>query len=274
MFDIKTLSRIIFVMHDKPERVRALHAVRLSFNPRDIAEVFGQVWTNSENLFQVHNELGELIRFVHAENVGHLAMDSQERQRFRHLKEKASVTLYRGGAEHNVSGYSWTTSKDVATFFANRYAMDGKPLIAKTVFSTNDIIAYFRGRDEREVVVDISSDTAKASIELAEIIALPEVAASPMSRLQWGVQAYGVSALGNNDERLKTNVIFARVRGMTLAQLINPLEESIALLSEFGTAFRPKIDELQHEIDLYAREYDLVSDEVVKHLSAGATFPL
>ena len=66
------------------------------------------------------------------------------------------VTAYRGvsgvGKKRHVHGISWTTSQDMACWFAIRFANLGNPSVFKCVFDPKDIYVMHNGRNEDELI--------------------------------------------------------------------------------------------------------------------------
>lgn len=83
-------------------------------------------------------------------------------------KPRGVLTIYRGNLSHGQppAGLSWTLSVDVARWFAQYCATSGRanylgmgleggdPTIWRAKINAEDILGYFIGRKEREVVVD------------------------------------------------------------------------------------------------------------------------
>lgn len=78
-----------------------------------------------------------------------------------------TVTIYRGNlGEDEPDGIAWTLSKKTAQFFGDHHMSprakmilgtwreDGVPTVWSAKVDTKDILAYFHGRGEQEVVVD------------------------------------------------------------------------------------------------------------------------
>lgn len=77
-----------------------------------------------------------------------------------------TVTIYRGNlGEDEPVGIAWTLSRETAKFFASHgmslrgqflglYREDGVPTVWKGKADTKDVLAYFDGRGEKEVVID------------------------------------------------------------------------------------------------------------------------
>ena len=69
------------------------------------------------------------------------------------------MTIFRGYGFHNSHGWSWTISREKAEWFGNRFAKElgGIPRVATGKIKKSDIIAYFDGREEKEIVCDPKS---------------------------------------------------------------------------------------------------------------------
>lgn len=67
-------------------------------------------------------------------------------------EDASKVALYRGGA--NPSGMAWSTSVDVARFFAAREARGGERIVWEARCDSEGALAYLTGRDEYEIVCD------------------------------------------------------------------------------------------------------------------------
>ena len=71
----------------------------------------------------------------------------------------APWTVYRGvagrGTTRRVRGYSWTIDRDLAQWFANRFASDGleNPAVFTTTIEQNIVLFYSNERQEKDFVV-------------------------------------------------------------------------------------------------------------------------
>jgi hypothetical protein len=114
-------------------------------------ELAGFVWTDSENIWQHHQEWREV--FASDRPGREYMMDEDEREIYAALPDR--IKVYRGtnAPDKLGSGLSWTQQRRVATWFANRIDVhqSGKYLIAGEVRKEN-VIAVFDGRSEHEVV--------------------------------------------------------------------------------------------------------------------------
>ena len=71
------------------------------------------------------------------------------------LKSPEVVEVYRGITDYNkkyVKALSWTLSKKTAEWFADRFSSKG--IIYKALIPKEHILAYFNGRNEKEIVLD------------------------------------------------------------------------------------------------------------------------
>lgn len=65
------------------------------------------------------------------------------------------LTIYRGyqRGKHR-SGISWTLSKTVALWFANRWPGEGQPMVVRGIGDKADVLGYTNGRQEEEIIID------------------------------------------------------------------------------------------------------------------------
>lgn len=138
---------------EKHERLRALLLLARHFDTPHYWKAVGNVWTHNESLFQDLDLLDELWSGAghHDASMRHLAMSRDDRERFRTLPE--TLTVWRGCYRKNLAGWSWTLDRDQALFFSTRYVPDGRPLIAEAEVSRQDVLAFFGGGGEEEVVI-------------------------------------------------------------------------------------------------------------------------
>jgi hypothetical protein len=77
-------------------------------------------------------------------------MDEQELETLKSLDNE--LVVYRGCVKNlNENGLSWTLDKNQAKWFANRFEKDG--VVLEKRISKKNIVAYFNGRNEEEVIV-------------------------------------------------------------------------------------------------------------------------
>lgn len=143
-------------LHERPYRADALwqiardHADEIS--DTGYWELVGAVWTDSENIWQNEAEWEELL---HADRPERQAMmDDDEREMFAVLPEV--IEVWRGCIQgQNEDGLSWTTDRERARWFARRFAdnRDGDPIVLHGTVAKEQVVAYFAGRNESEIVV-------------------------------------------------------------------------------------------------------------------------
>ena len=87
-----------------------------------------------------------------------LFMDENELRDYDAMPDTLRVYrgCYRTELRRHVFGISWTTRQDVAEFFAWRFnAQDSSRIVVATDIAKADILAYFNGRTEYEVIADV-----------------------------------------------------------------------------------------------------------------------
>lgn len=148
-------DRYVFI-HERPYRIEALQRVLWDMRVTDPAEVWpliGSVWTDSENISEFFDDWLEIWDQDIPNR--HLAMDDDERAALAQMADM--IDIYRGfGHDVAVRGQSWTVDRDKAIWFANRYQTHGgrTPMLASAKVRKTDVIAYFAGRNESEIVVN------------------------------------------------------------------------------------------------------------------------
>lgn len=117
----------------------------ISISNKDLYEIFADVYTDSESGFS--NFSKEDVELL-------LSMNPADYKSKIKTDDKGYVTIFRGESgeltEHEV--YSWTLSKEVANWFANRYD-DTEGYTLKGKVKIDNIRAYFTDRNEEEVIV-------------------------------------------------------------------------------------------------------------------------
>jgi len=144
------------------ERAYRLDALRMLYETTEIAanstefwQLFRSIWIDTENWWHNADDVAEWIDDGGAE----LMMHDSEREHLASMPD--SFTVYRGWSRHGGRcGYSWTTDRDIAEFFATRFARcadQRHAKIAAGVVKRHDVLAYLTSRDESEMFVDIGS---------------------------------------------------------------------------------------------------------------------
>jgi hypothetical protein len=138
-------------LHERPYRVEALsRAIHSGLNENNgLHEAVAYVWTDSENIWQNKD-----FWFNFWENLPNPqnVMDEDELKFFNDLPE--SIEVYRGAVyKQNTQGISWTLDREKAIWFANRFRQSKKAVLVTGKVHKKDVLAYFSGRGEQEVVV-------------------------------------------------------------------------------------------------------------------------
>lgn len=143
-------------MFERPYRLDAL--VRIQHKITDDCkfwELVGNIWTDTENARQNYDEWEELL--TSDRDCRNSMMDEQEREFL--AKLPTTLTIYRGyrfkdDEYDGIEGFSWTLSEERAEWFARRFAgvYEDVPMVATATIHKADVIAYFDGRGEQEIL--------------------------------------------------------------------------------------------------------------------------
>jgi hypothetical protein len=140
-------------LHERPYRLDALLSATkrgLKKKPPEFWALVGHVWQDSEN---VHHNLSKWKRLWDTAIEGRKAcMSAEDIRIFDSLPEQTGV--WRGtNYKRSVNGLSWTLDPEKAVWFAQRLCSKSRvPLIAKGLAKKGDVLAYFGGRNEREII--------------------------------------------------------------------------------------------------------------------------
>jgi hypothetical protein len=142
------------VRHAKPYRLEALWAVRNEMTDREFWTAVGQVWTDSENVWQ-YRQHWHLI-FLSPRPEREYMMPEEDRAAFAAMPEQ--LTIYRGCNRLNKHGFSWTLNRQVAEMFTRRNIINAetgkrvKTRVIERVIHKSEAIAYLNDRKEEEIV--------------------------------------------------------------------------------------------------------------------------
>lgn len=149
----KDFSSIIW-LHERPYRIDALKSLANGCHVSNTKwwSLVGDVWTDSENIHQ-NLEDWEAIWSTSRPN-RQAAMDKEEKAALRALPDQ--LTVFRGAMDPlNGEGMSWTLDAAKALWFAKRFKREGKPVVITARMLKSDVLAYFMGRNESEIVVPL-----------------------------------------------------------------------------------------------------------------------
>jgi hypothetical protein len=140
------------LLHERPWRYEALMEIADEMDDHEFWDAVRMVWMDSENIREHGDEWDELLR---SERPGSdFLMDDDERKALDELPQE--VTLYQGHTDERDDGWSWTTRRETAVWFAHRFQKLEEATFAMLSTVTVDkdlILAYLLGRGEFEVLI-------------------------------------------------------------------------------------------------------------------------
>lgn len=143
-------------LHERPYRVEAFEVLANDLDVFDDEtgywELLGSIWTDSEN---IHQNEGMWRDFLTDPRPGRESMMNEAERTALAEDYDDTITVYRGfTVEGREEGLSWTSNSVVAKFFARRLARpDQTPMMATGTVNKSNVIAFFDGRSEQELVV-------------------------------------------------------------------------------------------------------------------------
>lgn len=151
-------------LHERPYRVQGFMAVMYKMSDTMYWDLLGEIWIDSENIRQNPRVWQTLMG---SKRHGRHAMMSAEE-----LADLAAmpavIPVYQGHTSRRHDGWSWTTDRTKAEWFAHRFAsMEGDPpaLTSGTV-NKADVITYFARRGESEIVAPRAKVKGKETLNL------------------------------------------------------------------------------------------------------------
>lgn len=135
--------------------------------PDQFTEYFEVAWSLVEYPSQSSVSIPTLISWF-KEGKKELLMDEEELEVFSNLPD--TITVYRGVPKGgNKLGMSWTLSKETAVWFKKRLeCIAGEGCVYRTEVSKDAVLAYIDGREEKEVVLDVSAINGPIHVEPIE----------------------------------------------------------------------------------------------------------
>jgi hypothetical protein len=140
---------ILYIMlHERPHRINALMEIYTEIeNNQQYWELVRDVLMDSENLWQHKSHIRLLLSMKEGR---HHLMTYEEQDFLSKLDD--NITIYRGCTPRNRGGTSWTLDKEKAEWFAKRFSTE-KPTLLIGECKKKDVIAYFEGRNEKEIII-------------------------------------------------------------------------------------------------------------------------
>lgn len=162
----------VCMLHERPWRLTALETMwkEGTINVHELRETLPHMWTDTENPRQFGRTPLRLFRaagFVHDRRTDPDDYESPALDNEKVLPELPPIlTIYRGTGYGEDPGLAWSTDKGVASWFARRFREEnpahrlsrvpgvGEPLLLLGTVRKADVLGWFTGRGEHEVVVD------------------------------------------------------------------------------------------------------------------------
>ena len=149
-FDLSTL--LIFM--NKAYYLLFIKTIEPYLSDYDLGKVLAQTWTSIEYISTDINVSSEDIIGWFKRADRNTIMSVNERETLKSLPDK--ITIYRGVTSENnmnTKALSWTLCEETAKWFANRF-QTGTCEVWQKEISKEQILCYFGGRNENEVIVD------------------------------------------------------------------------------------------------------------------------
>jgi len=162
--ECESITKIGAIIIDKKYRMAFLHMCSAHTSPADIGTYLNHLWRSVENIMNDPNVSShDIIKLFEWADPNTL-MNEAERKALEALPD--TITVYRGirkpllnNHKRFINGFSWSTSFDVAYWFAKRFAHNQEEMgkVFKAEIQKKHILAFF-GVDsyEREVVINPS----------------------------------------------------------------------------------------------------------------------
>lgn len=151
--DSKNWNRVIW-LHERPWRIEALIKYQGQMSDTQYWECVGAVWIDSENIWQRTYEWRTL--WENPRKGRRFAMDAKERKQLALMPD--TIQVFRGVHGKGITkqrhriGMSWTTDREKAEWFANRWAPQHPIKVLEGTVKKYAVHAYFIGRNESEIV--------------------------------------------------------------------------------------------------------------------------
>ena len=117
---------------------------------QECADTIYSIWTMQERFYNCGIAKTKMINFMKLAKKTFVLPDA-----INELSDNDMLTIYRGAKYNDYKGLSWTIEKQVAIWFARRFSKNSdKCYIFTGKLLKRDIIAYFNGRKEAEIVCD------------------------------------------------------------------------------------------------------------------------
>jgi hypothetical protein len=147
--DAKEWHSFIY-LHERPYRVEAFVSIMDRMTDEQYWQNLASIWMDSENIRQNPKVWQHLMSSKRGSRES--IMDDEEVEALEAMP--ASIVVYQGHTKGRHDGWSWTTDKAKAEWFAQRFSdfEHSPPMLTEGVVLKRSVIAYFAGRGESEIV--------------------------------------------------------------------------------------------------------------------------
>ena len=142
-------------LHERAYRIQAFEEVMDEMTDEEYWSNLSSIWVDSESIGMEPDRWLELLQSNRGSR--EFFMNEDERAELDKLPNK--FTVYRGysGGDAEEFGMSWSTSKDVAEWFARRFVRDEDNIILEELqVAKGEVLAYLTRRGEEEIILDMS----------------------------------------------------------------------------------------------------------------------
>ena len=153
----KNLNDILILLNN-PWYMTFLKYVEPYLSDKDLGSLLGECWVMQEYPNRDKNvDLKEIIKWFKRADV-HTLMSDEEFKAYSDLFLNVSArTVYRGVShDGKPRGLSWTLDIDKAKWFSTRFGDNNSRVYKMVITNPEHILSIFLGRNESEVVVDIT----------------------------------------------------------------------------------------------------------------------
>jgi hypothetical protein len=139
-------------LYERPFRVDALQEIERLLSDGEFWKLVAEIWIDSENVRELPDVWDEILRSSRGcrENLMHNA----EQTALAAMPER--IVIFQGHTVRRDDGWSWTTNRDTAIWFAERFAEleRTRPAYTTATVDKSDVLAFFSRRSESEILVE------------------------------------------------------------------------------------------------------------------------
>lgn len=160
------LDTLFYLMINQPWYLTWLEYIKPYMSKEDFSKYWGEAWSMVE--FPNNTDKEDIVRYIkYFENADKtLLMSEEDYQEW--LKLPDEVVLYRGVSfSGKPEGLSWTLSEKTARWFQNRFKNgDEEGTLYRVKVPKRFCLAYFNGRNEKEIILKTNVMFVKNRIEI------------------------------------------------------------------------------------------------------------